>query len=203
MSILGKDSLWRKIREESDDPLVVTPLLENSQVGDASIDVRLGHEFLVLRRPSVTHIDPGQLQGDRWESTVHKWQERVRISLCEQFVLSPGQLVLGATLEYVSVPKSLLATVEGRSSWGRLGLIIATATTIGPGFKGVVTLEIVNSGNAPVVVYPGCRIAQIIFQEIDAPGAYSGKYSCATGPQFTMLHQDSELAVWTGKVGKG
>ncbi len=179
------------------EPLIITPLLEKSQVGDCSVDVRLGHEFIVLRRPSVPHIDPTHASRESdWRANIYKWQERVRISLFQPFVLSPGQLVLGATIEYLSVPGTIAATLEGRSTWGRLGLVIATATGIGPGFKGCVTLELINLGGAPVVVHPGFRIAQIIFQRIVGAGRYSGKYDCPTGPQFSRVHEERDLVIW-------
>jgi len=193
MSVLTGEAIWKQMGRP-DDPLVVTPLLEASQVGDASIDVRLGHEFIVLRQARMHHVDP--TEPNDWKTVLHRSQEKTRISLHEPFALHPGQLVLGATLEYVSIPKRLTATVEGRSSWGRLGLIIATASTIAPGFKGCVTLELVNGGGVPLVVYPGVRIAQLIFQRALGSGQYDGKYDCPTGPQFTRIHLDKEMSLW-------
>ena len=193
MSVLTKEVIWKEMKR-SEDPLVVTPLLERSQIGDASIDVRLGHEFLMLRRSSVHHLDPTLKQG--WETALYRSQERFRIAPLQRFVLHPGDLVLGATLEYVSIPRTIAASVEGRSSWGRLGLIIATASTVAPGFKGCVTLELVNSGVVPLTVYPGERIAQLLFHRVEGAVAYSGKYNCPTGPQFSRLHEDPELALW-------
>jgi dCTP deaminase len=184
---------------EKVDPLVVTPLLQAEQIGAASIDVRLGHEFIILRRSSIPNIDPTTGSKSDWEAVLRKWQERVRISLFRPFVLAPGQLVLGATLEYVSIPSSIAAAVEGRSSWGRLGLIIATAATVGPGFKGCVTLELVNEGGVPLVVYPGIRIAQLVFQRMGSPSKYVGKYDCPTGPQFSRVHADREVFAWGRK----
>ena len=194
MSILSGKAIWAEMKER--EGLIITPLLDKAQVGDSSVDVRLGHEFIVLRRPSVSHIDPTDLRSGHSKSDINKWQERVRVSLFQPVVLSPGQLVLGATLEYISLPKTIAATVEGRSSWARLGLVIATATSIGPGFKGCVTLELVNLGGAPLVVYPGFRIAQIIFQRIEGSGDYKGKYDCPTGPQFGKVHDEADLTSW-------
>src|SRR5271170_1889565 len=103
MSILSKQEIHLE-RSNASDPLVLTPLLEEDQIGDASVDVRLGHQFIILRRSSISHIDPTKRDGDEWGATLHRWQERVRISLFKPFVLNPGELVLGATLEYLSVP---------------------------------------------------------------------------------------------------
>lgn len=198
MSILSKTEILDCMAAKK-DPLVVTPLLQAEQVGAASVDVRLGHEFIILRRSSIPNIDPTTGSKADWEAVLRKWQERVRISLFRPFVLPPGQLVLGATLEYVSIPSSIAAAVEGRSSWGRLGLIIATAATVGPGFKGCVTLELINEGGVPLVVYPGVRIAQLVFQRTGVPSKYVGKYDCPTGPQFSRIHADREVSAWAGK----
>jgi dCTP deaminase len=193
MSVLTRDAIWEEMKKPQ-DPLVVTPLLEKSQIGDASIDVRLGHEFIVLRRSSVPHVDP--TQSDRWTTALYRSQERIRIATLHEFVLHPGDLVLGATLEYLSLPTSLTASVEGRSSWGRLGLIIATASTVAPGFKGCITLELVNNGVVPLAVHPGMRIAQLVLNRAEGDITYGGKYGCPTGPQFSRLNKDNEIRLW-------
>jgi uncharacterized cupin superfamily protein len=121
----------------------------------------------------------------------------MRVSLREPFIIHPGQLALGATLEYLSLPERLTATVEGRSSWGRLGLIIATACNIDPGFKGCITLELVNNGEAPLVLYPGVRIAQFVFHRAEGAAVYGeGKYNCPVGPQFSRIDKDEEMPFW-------
>ena len=180
-----------------DQPLLIVPLLEENQIGAASVDVRLGHEFIVLHRSSVHHVDP--TKPDEWPRILNRSQEKVRISLHQEFIVHPGQLVLGSTLEYLSLPLNLAATVEGRSSWGRLGLLVATASTIGPGFKGCVTLELVNAGEVPLALYPGQRVAQLVFQELSGPAKYEGKYNCPTGPEFTRLNEDTDIAFWGKK----
>jgi dCTP deaminase len=183
----------------TDDPLVITPLLERGQIGDASVDVRLGHEFIVLLRSGVDRIDATSDDSQAWERIRHRSQQKIRIALHDRFVVHPGQLVLGATLEYVSIPKSLSAVVEGRSSWGRLGLIIATANTIGPGFKGCVTLEVINGGDVPLILYPGLPIAQLVFHRNDGKAEYKGRYNCPTGPEFSGIHRDGSLKWWGPK----
>lgn len=178
-----------------DDPLVVTPLLDEEQVGVASVDLRLGHEFIVMRRSSLTHFDPAA--RDDWKKHLNQSQQRIRIRTFRSFVLHPGDLVLGATLEYVAVPRNMGASVEGRSSWGRLGLIIATASSVSPGFKGCITLEMLNGGVVPLTVCPGMRIAQLIFHSAESTSGYAGKYNCPTGPQFSRLDRDAEMRLWS------
>lgn len=199
MSALSEKELWQRL-EDSDEPLVVTPLLDSKQVGAASIDVRIGHQFIVLQRPSVSHIDPSK--PDNLRESIHRTQQKVRVQTKQPFIIHPRQLVLAATLEFVSMPSNLTALVEGRSSWGRLGLIIATACSVAPGFKGCITLELVNDGEVPIVLRPGMRIAQLLFFETrkDADYLASGeraKYMSPTGPEFSRIHQDRETSFWS------
>jgi dCTP deaminase len=203
MAVLTKDKIWDQIKKDS-DPLVITPLLEEKQVGASSVDIRIGHQFIILQRPAVTHVDPTKVTHQ--EKSIYQTQHRIRVSLNQEFVIHPGQLVLGSTLEYIAVPKDLAATVEGRSSWGRLGLIIATACSVSPGFKGCITLELLNQGEVPLVLYPGIRIAQLIFHRTEGVADYrpSGeppKYDCPIGPQFSEIHNDTEMPQW-GKQGE-
>lgn len=212
MAVLAQNALWDRITSQT-DPLVITPLLDEEQVGAASIDVRIGHQFIVLQRPAVTHIDPTNM--NELEHNLHQTQRKLRVALNERFIIHPGQLVLAATLEYVAMPRDLAATVEGRSSWGRLGLIIATACSVAPGFKGCITLELVNDGEVPLVLYPGMRIAQLVFHKTEKEADYRrpsnltqmsnnraethAKYDCPTGPQFSRIHEDAEMEIWGQK----
>ena len=101
-------------------------------------------------------------------------------------ILHPGELVLGLTLEYFSIPKNLMGYVIGKFSCGRAGLIITKATKVDPGFKGCITLEIINEGTAPIVVYPGLPIAQLVLHTIDnaVDNEYTGNYKFSVGPVF-------------------
>ncbi len=196
MSVLARSAIRGAMAAE-EDPLVITPILDPKQIGPASVDVRLGHEFIVWRRSALNCIDQGKKE-ESWERTLHKSQERIRVRTREQFVLHPGELVLGATLEYIALPRQLVASVEGRSSWGRLGLIIATATTVLPGFRGCLTLEIINSGEVPLIVYPGVRVAQLVFHRVEGESPkYDGKYNCPIGPEFTKRDLGPDARWWS------
>ncbi len=179
-----------------DDPLVITPLMEENQIQPASVDVRLGKEFIAFSRSSLECIDTSDTKAP-WETRLHEVQTRIRKSWGQRLVLHPGELILGATLEYLSIPKRMSASVEGKSSWGRLGLFIATATAVCPGYKGCLTLEIINSGEVPIIVYPGYKIAQILLFETSDRVAYSGKYNCAIGPEFSKAPMDNSERCWT------
>jgi dCTP deaminase len=194
MSTLAKAEIQKALLRQN-DPLVITPLLSlKEQLGDASVDVRLGTAFILLRKRTVDVLDVAR--GDSQRSMIEAYQERVRVDYREPFVLHPHQLVLGATLEYLKLPQDMGCHVLGRSSWGRLGLVIETASTVAPHFRGCITLELINFGEVPLVLYPGVRIAQLVFHEVTSPGEYSGKYYCAVGPQFSAIHADEDLEFW-------
>lgn len=192
--VLGEDDLWARMREPgAHRRLVVTPLLSTAQVQSGSLDVRLGTDFILLKRSARGPIDP--LAGD----TVSDFQERVRVEVGDRMILHPNQLVLGATLEYLSVPPDLMAYVIGRSSWGRLGLMVATAIMVQPGYRGSLTLELANLADTPVYLYPGVRVAQLVFHGLGSPSApYAGpqaKYQAPVGPEFSKLAEDRDWSV--------
>jgi dCTP deaminase len=160
--------------------LIVSPLLEpDDSISAGSIDVRLGNQFLVFKKESFSRLDIGEPDA----AGLERYQERHIKALREPFFLHPQQLVIGSTLEYIQLPPGLMAYVIGKSTWGRMGLIIATATKVDPGFRGCITLEIINEGEVPLVLYPGLPIAQLVIHR-SGSDRYSGSYECATGPEF-------------------
>ena len=188
-----------ELLERKDNPLLVTPLLSKKQIGEASIDIRLGNQFIVFRAHRFGIFEPmGQSKKDPREI-----QERQIMRFGENFVLHPGVLILGCTFEYISVPGDLECQIEGRSSWARLGLQVATASSIEPGFKGVATLELSNVGTVPLTLMPGIRIAQLVCHEakppVDDPYAGSRKYRCPIGPEFSRLYDDYDWKVFSEK----
>ena len=182
-----------------DNRLVITPLLDpQNQIGDSSVDVRLGNEFILIRKRTFSHLDLGD--PSRIRDKIAKYQERIRIELKKEFILHPNQLVLGSTLEYVRLPDNLACYVIGRSSWGRLGLVIATASAVAPNFRGCITLELINLGEVPLVLYPGVRIAQLVLHRTAGHDQYTGRYRCPTGPEFSRIYDDPELAFWSPEI---
>jgi deoxycytidine triphosphate deaminase len=113
-------------------------------------------------------------------------REEVFVSKGQTFLIHPGDLLLGVTLEFVALPADLMAFVEGKSSLGRLGLLVATATTVAPGFHGVVVLELANTGTVPLELIPGMFIAQLVFQVMTDPVPeemlYQGQFDCQIKP---------------------
>lgn len=192
MTLLHKEALRSALNEPNlDQRLVVTPLLSpRKQIGPASIDLRLGTSFLLLRRTLEAGLDP-----NRPQTAMERGQERTRVQLGDSLWLHPGQFVLGSTLEFLRMPPHLGAYVLGRSSWGRVGLIVATAVMVQPGYTGTLTLELVNEGDSPICLYPGVRIAQLAVHELPGPtkSPYTrteAKYRAATGPEASRLARE-------------
>ena len=197
MSTLTRAEIEKRLTDRSPSGLVVTPILSNNQLGDASIDVRLGNQFIVFRTHTLGLFQPYSTSP----ASLRIMQERQVIKFGKGFVLHPGMLALGCTFEYICLPSNLECQVEGRSSWARLGLQIATATSVEPGFKGVLTLELSNLGTIPVELHPGVRIAQLFFHDAapQIPDAYGGihKYKCPVGPQFSRITHDKDGKVFS------
>ncbi len=166
MSILGRDDIERALADEDlDRRLVITPLLDPAQLGRGAVDLRLGTEFLLLRRTRKAGLNPGRDS----QQTVEEMQERVVVPLGEELWLHPRHFVLAVTLEFLGLPDDMGAYLVGRSSWGRLGLVVATAVYVHPGFRGCLTLELVNEGDSPIALLPGLRIAQLAVRRLETP----------------------------------
>ncbi|MEM7608810.1 MAG: dCTP deaminase [Myxococcota bacterium] len=184
-----------KARLEKGD-LIVDPIGDPElQIQPASIDLRLGSEFVLHRQPLVPFLDA------RDPASIEEHVERIDIAEGEGFVLQPGAFALGTTLERVRIPDDLVGRVEGRSSIGRLAVIVhATAGFIDPGFEGQITLELSNLGQCAVKLYPGMRISQVVFHEMKSPaerpyGAARGsKYQGQSGPVASRIGNDRALS---------
>jgi dCTP deaminase len=172
--------------------LLIEPLSDEAlQIQPASVDLRLGREFLVYRPAQVTVLDP------RDPAAIAASMDRVLIAEDLAFVLHPGEFALGTTVERVKMPTDLVGMVDGRSSIGRLAVVVhATAGFIDPGFEGQVTLELSNIGSIAVKLYPGMRIAQIVLHQLSSPaespyGLQRGShYQLQTGPQASQIRLD-------------
>ena len=182
-------------RRLADGELVVEPLADPElQIQPASIDLRLGREFLEFQRTNISCIHPDS------EREVDEYVEETHVEAGNDFILHPGDFVLGTTKERVEVPPDLLGTVQGRSSLGRLAVVIhATAGIVDPGYEGQITLELSNLGTAPVSLNPDMRISQLIFTELKSPaerpyGTERGsKYQGQSGPQASRIQSDEEF----------
>ncbi|MGV8082366.1 MAG: dCTP deaminase [Coriobacteriia bacterium] len=141
--------------------IVIEPC-DPESIQPSSVDLHLGNDFQVFRNTRYPYIDPAIAQVGL--------TERVEASIEEPFVLHPGEFVLGTTVEWIEIPEDLVGRLEGKSSLGRLGLLIhSTAGYVDPGWKGRLTLELSNVANLPIVLTPGMRIGQISFTEMTTP----------------------------------
>ena len=186
ISVLTEDCLLTRMRlQDSAKGLVVAPALHLPK--GAGLDVRLGRQFIVFRRTATASFDP--LNKDDDPRAVQMF---IELSQKEQFVLHPQEVVLGATLEYLGIPRDLTGQVITRSSYGRLGLLSATAVQVHPGFRGCLTLELVNLSTIPITLTPGERIAQLILWKTGDVPPSNDKYAYPTGPQFSRVRLDTE-----------
>ena len=173
----------RTIRAALDEGRIEIDPLEPSYVQPSSVDLRVDRTFRVFENHKYPHIDPRSDQDDL-TSEVH-------VPGDEPFILHPGEFVLGATLERVRLGADIVARLEGKSSLGRLGLLIhSTAGFVDPGFDGYLTLELSNVANLPIAIYPGMKIGQISFirmtTDADNPygsGELGSKYQGQVGPR--------------------
>jgi dCTP deaminase len=166
--------------EPATDPLVITPRpkLDNfKNSGAASIDLRLGCWFALLKHARAPMLDVGSTVTENLTAEALTKLHYVRFG--DKFVLHPRDFVLGSTLEWLRLPKNLAGYVTSRSSWGRRGLIIATATGVHPGFTGCLTLELFNSGEIPIALYPGMAISQFFIHTVETNSDKADRSSLA------------------------
>ncbi|MFT6291240.1 MAG: dCTP deaminase [Ilumatobacter sp.] len=186
----------RSIREQLDTGRIVIDPLDDTLIQPSSIDVRISHLFRVFRNHSRGVID---VKADTRDLT-----ELVEMPIGddgvgdEPFMLHPGEFVLGSTYERIGVPDDLVGRVEGKSSLGRLGLLIhSTAGFIDAGFDGHITLELANVASLPITLYPGMKIGQVSFMTMTSPadnpygaGAKGSKYQGQAGPTPSRYHEN-------------
>lgn len=174
----------RTIREELDAGRIVIEPFDPACVQPSSVDLHLDRYFRVFRNHTMGHIDVKQ--------NLEELTELVELSEKDvPFILHPGEFVLGSTAERVAVPDDLVARLEGKSSLGRLGLLIhSTAGFVDAGWDGQLTLELSNVASLPITLYPGMKIGQISFIRMTTPadqpygtGALGSKYQGQVGPR--------------------
>jgi len=152
----------RSIREQLLAGRIRIDPLDHEDIQPSSVDLHLGADFQVFRNSRYPYIDPSLEQAGL--------MERVEAAAEEPFVLHPGEFVLGTTLERLVLPDDIVGRLEGKSSLGRLGLLIhSTAGYVDPGWDGRLTLELSNVANLPIVLTPGMKIGQVSFSQMTTP----------------------------------
>ena len=161
------------------------------QLGSNSIDLKLGHSFRIFDNSKYAFIDPFK------KNIGEEITREVRKKDGEPFIIQPGDFVLGTTLEYIELPDDIVGSLEGRSSIGRLGIVIhSTASSVECGFKGKITLELANMGRMPVALYPDMRICAVSFNQMTSPAEVpyykkkSAKYVGQKGPGESKISKE-------------
>jgi len=186
--VLSDRTIARLLEEER---IIIEPY-DESLLQPSSVDVRVDRFFRVFHNARYAYIDVKEPQDEL--------TELVEIDDERPFILHPGEFVLGSTLERIVLPDDLVARLEGKSSLGRLGLLIhSTAGFIDPGWDGHVTLELSNVANLPITIYHGMKIGQISFVQLSEPaekpygsGELGSKYQGQMGPTPSRYWQNFE-----------
>lgn len=167
--------------------ITITPKPDlKKQLSGASIDLRLGNEFRIFEHSQNLFIDPKKFSN---------YTKLVKISPNKSFIIHPGEFILGITLETIGIDNSLCAKIDGKSSVGRMGIIVhSTAGHVNPGWKGKLTLEISNIGPLPVILYPGMNICQLVFETLTSQASdfyrKKDKYRNQKSPQDSRIYKE-------------
>lgn len=187
--ILSDGDIKKAIKEKR---IVVTPEPDFSvQLGSCSIDLRLGDTFRVFDHSRFPFIDPAK------KDFSNEITKEVIVKEGEHFIMQPGDFVLAVCLENVKIPDDLMGRLEGRSSLGRLGLVVhSTASTFDAGWDGKPVLELGNLGRMAIALTPGMRVCAMTFEQLSSPAEtpYTSKkfakYKFQQQPIESRIHED-------------
>ena len=190
--VLSNVDILRYINEGK---IKITPEPDlETQLGSCSIDCRLGNTFRVFEHSKYPYIDLKR------KVDVDDLMRKVDVPNGEAFTMQPGEFVLAATQEKLELDDNVMARLEGRSSLGRLGIIVhSTAGLFDPGWVGNATLELGNLGRMPVKLYPGMRICAFTFEPLSSPSTLpyrvkpANKYAGQDGPETSRFSEDVEF----------
>ncbi len=164
-----------------------TPNLDE-QLGSCSIDFHLGNTFKIFNHSKYPYIDPREI------SLSSEIMKEIVVPKNESFIMRPGEFCLATTIENLDIADDLLGRLEGRSSLGRLGIIVhSTAARFDPGWNGKPVMELGNIGVMPVALYPGMRVCSFTFEQVSSPvdNPYrkrkDAKYAGQTSPIASKL----------------
>ncbi len=181
------DRTIKDMLNNRDSGFVIKPL-EDIQIQPGSVDIRLSNDFCRIDKSKLPIESNGEqvMSVEKSAPLIYEYAEGI--------ILPPHSFILGSTIEYIELPSNLTAFVEGRSSYGRLGLFIQNAGWVDPGFKGTITLELFNASDVSIKLIAGKRIGQLVFAKLDtsADTPYKGKYQGQKGVTGSRVHMDSE-----------
>jgi dCTP deaminase len=181
-AVLSRESLKKRLGND----LIISPLLEQSQIGDGSIDISLGTRFITSQRSQFTKIDPIELS----ETQIRIFQRATVTPFGGKFVLHPNSFALGCTFEFIALPLDLCGFVLSRSAYGRAGLLIATATYVHPGWHGCLTLELENLGEVPIILRPLSTVGQLVLMSTQKLSEIPKFKTIPVGPAYSSLSHD-------------
>jgi dCTP deaminase len=197
MELLSGSVIEKELKSAVPTSLFIDPLLDpKAQITATGVDLRLGYDFLVsimTRRPSVA-LAPSPEHPHR---SIASYFQETRRDLGDSFVLYPGQVALTTTLEYVSVPTNMIVDVVTRSSFNRLG--VQLSTSVQPGYRGCISLELLNHGQSPIELVVGGRIVEARFYKLGRVHEYIDatrsprKYLANVRPVVSQADRDREL----------
>ncbi len=196
MQLLSKNQIFDSLESDDSDSLFIDPLLDREQIGEVTVDLRLGYDFLVsilTRKPyiSVAHSD------DNYRG-LSSYFQKTRREFGEKFILYPNQVALTTTLEYLSLPSTTYADVLSRSSYTRLG--IKVNTMVQPGFRGCFPIELTNQGNNAIELVVGSRVFQTRLFNLNNQSDYlaeskTRKYLANVRPIASRADIDSDIGI--------
>lgn len=187
-----KSDILERLGKDGPSGLWIDPLLDEHQIGEVTVDLRLGYDFLVsivTRRPFI-----GIVRDDERFRSISSYFQPTRRELGERFILYPDQVVLATTLEYIALPTDCYADILTRSSYTRLG--ISVSTMVHPGFRGCFSIELFNHGNNPIELVVGAKMFQMRLTKVVGEMKYGGlerKYFGNVRPTPSRAADDSDL----------
>lgn len=189
--ILSDQDIKKALRSKR---IVIKPQPDfETQLGSCSIDLRLGNTFRVFDYSKYPYIDPAKKDYSNEITKV------ITVGKGGEFIMQPGDFVLAVTHEHVKIPPDLMGRLEGRSSLGRLGLVVhSTASIFDPGWDGKPVLELGNLGRMAIKLTVGMRICAMTFEELSSPATIPytskkfAKYKFQQGPEESRIHQDEK-----------
>ncbi len=174
--------------------IVISPKIDiKTQLGSCSVDLRLNNVFRVFNHSQVPYIDPSD------QKAIKGLTHEISVVKGKAFIIQPGDFVLASTIENLELADDILARLEGRSSLGRLGIVVhSTASIFDPGWRGKVVLELGNSGKIAVALYPGIRICSLTFESLSSAAKTpyykkkGAKYIGQKGPIISKVFEEHQ-----------
>jgi dCTP deaminase len=192
---LSDKSILEKMRSGN---LVIHPILDENQISGAKVDLRIDNIFYLVGRFRKPYYDPMEFLVRKEIS--EKYVEKRTVPYGEKFVLHPNDYALAPLFEFVRLPTNILGRLDGRSSLGRLGIVVhSTAGSVDPGYQGHLVIELMNNGMLPVALYPLMRVATLILTTLSttAERPYKGKYGNIEEYEDveSKFHRDKDLPI--------